>query len=260
MESYRCPEKTIGLSWETEFENQPCLSFEGKFLGTLELFDTIWGKSISQAMVVVGIPFSFGAHVKFAKLLKRNQEGVVAYFDLRIDNGSVEAMNNNAKAISHRARDYRSSETFSTLLMHCLGGLGAPNWVHKFAWGVKNLAQILMRSQILFTPRMTWKGDGGFVRMRPQIVFPAMEQAGICPGPMIRFGFFHRFLANGPKLICLDSFLTRIRLWNSLLPFQIFWGRLEKCNSEGKWYPGWWGVEGFKMDAKVSFGSVTEDC
>lgn len=71
--------------------------------------------------------------VKFAQLLKRHQEAVLAYFDLRIDNGSVEAMNNNAKAISHRARGYRSSVTFSTLLMHCLGGLDVPNWGHKFA-------------------------------------------------------------------------------------------------------------------------------
>lgn len=71
--------------------------------------------------------------VKFAQLLRRHQEAVLAYFDLRIDNGVVEAMNNNAKAISHRARGYRSSETFSTVLMHCLGGLDVPNWVHKFA-------------------------------------------------------------------------------------------------------------------------------
>jgi len=71
--------------------------------------------------------------VKFVQLLRRHQEAVLAYFDLRIDNGVVEAMNNNAKAISHRARGYRSSETFSTVLMHCLGGLDVPNWMHKFA-------------------------------------------------------------------------------------------------------------------------------
>lgn len=69
---------------------------------------------------------------EFARMLKDHQDGVLAYFDARIDNGSVEAMNNNAKAISHRARGYRSPTTFSTLLMHCLGQLNMPNWVHRF--------------------------------------------------------------------------------------------------------------------------------
>jgi len=68
----------------------------------------------------------------FACLLRKHQEGVLAYFDLPIDNGAVEAMNNNAKAISHRARDYRSPDIFSTLLLHCLGGLKMPSCVHRF--------------------------------------------------------------------------------------------------------------------------------
>jgi len=37
-------------------------------------------------------------------MLRRHEEGILAYFDIRIDNGIVEAMNNNAKTISHRAR------------------------------------------------------------------------------------------------------------------------------------------------------------
>ena len=69
----------------------------------------------------------------FAWLLREHEEGILAYSDLPIDNGSVEAMNNNAKAISHRARGYRSSRTFSTILMHCLGGLELPFWVHRFS-------------------------------------------------------------------------------------------------------------------------------
>ena len=68
----------------------------------------------------------------FAWMLREHQEGVLAYSKCPIDNGSVEAMNNNAKSISHRARGYRSAKTFSTILMHCLGGLEMPNWVHKF--------------------------------------------------------------------------------------------------------------------------------
>jgi len=69
----------------------------------------------------------------FARMLRKHQEGVLAYFDLPIDNGAVEAMNNNAKAISHRARGYRSPNIFSTLLLHCLGDLKMPSCVHKFS-------------------------------------------------------------------------------------------------------------------------------
>jgi len=50
----------------------------------------------------------------------RHEEGILAYFDLRIDNGIVEAMSYNAKAISHRARGYRSETTFSLAMIHGL--------------------------------------------------------------------------------------------------------------------------------------------
>jgi transposase len=69
----------------------------------------------------------------FAWMLREHEEGILSYSKLPIDNGAVEAMNNNAKAISHRARGYRSSKTFSTILLHCLGGLSMPQVVHRFA-------------------------------------------------------------------------------------------------------------------------------
>jgi len=69
----------------------------------------------------------------FAWMLRAHEEGILSYAKLPIDNGAVEAMNNNAKAISHRARGYRSSKTFSTILLHCLGGLDMPKLVHRFA-------------------------------------------------------------------------------------------------------------------------------
>jgi len=56
--------------------------------------------------------------MKFAWLVRNHEEGILAYIELPIDNGAVEAMNNTAKAISHQARGYRSPETFSILLMH----------------------------------------------------------------------------------------------------------------------------------------------
>jgi transposase len=68
----------------------------------------------------------------FAWMLRRHEEGILAYVDLRIDNGSVEAMNNNAKAISHRARGYRSEATFSLAMIHGLGKLELPKCRHRF--------------------------------------------------------------------------------------------------------------------------------
>lgn len=69
----------------------------------------------------------------FARLLRKHEDGILAYFDVPITNGLVEAMNNNAKLISHRARGYRSSKTFATLMLHCMGGLKMPDSVHRFA-------------------------------------------------------------------------------------------------------------------------------
>jgi transposase len=70
---------------------------------------------------------------EFASLLRRHRDGVLAHFELPIDNGLVEAMNASAKAISMRAGGYRSPVFFSTLLLHCLGGLKMPTFVHRFA-------------------------------------------------------------------------------------------------------------------------------
>ena len=68
----------------------------------------------------------------FAWLLRRHEEDILSWFEVRIDNGATEAMNNNAKAISHRARGYRTSDMFSMVMLHCLGGLKLPEFLHKF--------------------------------------------------------------------------------------------------------------------------------
>jgi transposase len=49
----------------------------------------------------------------FAWMIRRHQEDILSYFKVPIDNGCVEALNNKAKAISHRAFGYRTAETFS---------------------------------------------------------------------------------------------------------------------------------------------------
>lgn len=48
----------------------------------------------------------------FAWMIRRHQDDILNYFKVRIDNGAVEAMNNKAKSISHRAYGYRTAETF----------------------------------------------------------------------------------------------------------------------------------------------------
>jgi transposase len=70
----------------------------------------------------------------FAWMLRRKgYENILNWIDEPIDNGSVEAMNNNAKAISHRSRGFRSERWFTTLMLHCMGKLPMPVFHHKFS-------------------------------------------------------------------------------------------------------------------------------
>jgi transposase len=68
----------------------------------------------------------------FAWMLRRHQEGILNYFETRIDNGAVEGMNRKAKVVSQRAYGYRTFETFSLALYHVLGDLPMPELTHKF--------------------------------------------------------------------------------------------------------------------------------
>jgi transposase len=69
---------------------------------------------------------------KFARMVKRHWHGIIAWVKVPISNGAVEGMNNNAKAISHRSRGFSSVETFSCMLMHCMGDLPMPELSHSF--------------------------------------------------------------------------------------------------------------------------------
>jgi transposase len=69
----------------------------------------------------------------FAWMLRRHEEGILAYFSLRITNASVEAMNNKAKQVSHRAFGFRTAGTYIDNLYHCMGNLPLPKIVHKFS-------------------------------------------------------------------------------------------------------------------------------
>jgi transposase len=68
----------------------------------------------------------------FAWTLRRHEEEVLNYFNLRIDNGAVEGLNNKAKVVSHRCYGFRTPKTFITALYHCLGNLPEPQLVHRF--------------------------------------------------------------------------------------------------------------------------------
>lgn len=68
----------------------------------------------------------------FAWLLRRHEDDVLNWFRVPIDNGAVEAMNNNAKVISHRSHGFRSEKWFTLILLHCLGQLPMPEFTHKF--------------------------------------------------------------------------------------------------------------------------------
>ncbi len=87
-----------------------------------------------------------------------------------------------------------------------------------------NPYNLLYYVQILFTPGMTWEGDGGIVRMRRRLIFRAMERAGFTRCAMTRFGFFPPFLTNRPWGARLEAWLERVPVWRPALPFQLFRG------------------------------------
>jgi len=69
---------------------------------------------------------------KFAWMLRNHEGGILAWFNIPLTNGATEAMNNNAKAVSHRSRGFRKPATFSLALLHVLGGLELPPLSHAF--------------------------------------------------------------------------------------------------------------------------------
>lgn len=90
-----------------------------------------------------------------------------------------------------------------------------------------NPYNLLYYIQILATPKMTWKGDKGIVNMRRKKVFSAMENAGFSDLKLSRFGFFPPFIANLKGAQKVEALLENVPIWNPLLPFQIFSGRLK---------------------------------
>lgn len=76
--------------------------------------------------------------------------------------------------------------------------------------------------QILLTPAMTWQNEKGLTRMRPAVIYGAMQNAGLGQCAVSRFGFFPPFLANPSWGSRLESILESVPIWRALLPFQLF--------------------------------------
>jgi SAM-dependent methyltransferase len=76
--------------------------------------------------------------------------------------------------------------------------------------------------QILATPGMSWKGDGGIVKMRRSVVFDAMSDAGLVNPSLHRFGFFPPFIANTAAGARSERVLEAFPPLRPLLPFQLF--------------------------------------
>ena len=76
--------------------------------------------------------------------------------------------------------------------------------------------------QIIFTPKMTWRGDSGIIDMRQPVVFPALEAAGFRHLRCETFGFFPPFVANLRGAGSVEGLLERIAPLRPALPFKIF--------------------------------------
>ena len=59
----------------------------------------------------------------FARMIREHIDGILSWTSLRVSNGALEAMNNNVKAVSHRAHGYRTVDTYITAIWHGLGDL-----------------------------------------------------------------------------------------------------------------------------------------
>lgn len=78
--------------------------------------------------------------------------------------------------------------------------------------------------QMVVVPGMSWSGDKGIRRMRPETVFRAMRDAGLENVSLRRFGFFPPFVTNRPWGPRLETVFEGVRMWHRFLPFQLFRG------------------------------------
>lgn len=82
----------------------------------------------------------------------------------------------------------------------------------------------LFYGQILLTPGMTFRGDGGIARMRPGVLLPAFERAGFRDLRIDRYGLFPPGLANTDLGARVERRLERLAPLRPVLAFQILSG------------------------------------
>ena len=68
----------------------------------------------------------------FAWLVRRHEDDILNYFQMPIDNGTVEGLNNKAKLVIHKAYGFRTATNYIRNLYHCLANLPLPQTVHTF--------------------------------------------------------------------------------------------------------------------------------
>ena len=78
--------------------------------------------------------------------------------------------------------------------------------------------------QILATPGMTWRGDGGVARMRPSVFATAFAQSGLDRPRLQRYGLFPPLLANSTLGGRVEPVFEKIPLIRPLLAFQVVSG------------------------------------
>ena len=75
--------------------------------------------------------------------------------------------------------------------------------------------------QILATPGMSFRGDGGVRRMRPAVLRRAFAAAGFGPLSLARYGFLPPSLADSARGARWDARLERLRPLRPVLPYQV---------------------------------------
>ena len=79
--------------------------------------------------------------------------------------------------------------------------------------------------QIALSRQMTWRGDGGVMRMRPSVVLGSMARAGFTALRSERYGFTPPALYNASLGKRLDAALESIPALEPFRAFQLFAGR-----------------------------------
>ena len=71
----------------------------------------------------------------FTWILRGHKDGILNYFRMPIDNGTVEGLNNKAKLVIHKTYGCRTDKNDIRNLYHCLDNLPLPHTLHTFVRG-----------------------------------------------------------------------------------------------------------------------------